>query len=723
MNRTDVHISETSNDSLVARRLSDALESRGYRTWYYQRDALPGIPLARQVDESLQATRAALLFISHSSLASNEFADEVMAAQRLGRPCLPVLVNMSLEEFDSYQPIWRPALGSATAIELDRVSIDATLQRILSAIERIGIEPSRKPTASASAPRSTSAQIWATDANQIDIHELDKIVFRNEVIDEFLTRKNKYFLSATKGFGKTLLLTFKRNLLTHQSYGGESSCLVPTGRPFLDFMSEMKMLSARYEKPLCDLSTCKRLWGAALRISILSHHGSLLEEDQLFELNLFPRRVRRWLKGSKVEPLITVVFKELTSLSISEINRLVDDTENFLDQQIRQVHRGTLVFVDRVDQAVRRLSRDSWINIQAGLIEAAWDIMGANSHIKVFASIRQEAFANYESDIKSNLFGATTVIRYTDDELRRLVDHLAGCYEGTSGFKTFVGANVIKHARRAFPEDSFGFLRRYTFGRPRDFVAISSELSSSLSSLDEHRYCDIIRQTSARGLVANIFEETKIFLDCLHDKSNRLSFLSLLPANIMTHGEAVAASAQFNGLPADSLQHFGEESPEIFHPFRDLFLTGLLGVVQRNDQDLQTQRFRQADDAFDDVARDLPNSSHYFVHPALSEYIQQHRTSGNYRIVQQVLVGEHAPWHAFDPTICQCEKEVTKVESLELRNAVHDVLAAAKTILLSAKPDNLRIEMKSSPLWCRTREKLLEAGNDEVILWIEELSN
>ena len=291
--------------------------------------------------------------------------------------------------------------------------------------------------------------------------------------------------------------------------------------------------------------------------------------------------------------------------------------------------------------------------------------------------------------------------------------------------KTPLSANVRPcpppNARRPFPEDSFGFLRRYTFGRPRDFVAIASELSTSINSLDEHRYCDIVRKTSSMGLVANVFDEQQVFLDCLHDKSNRLSFLAQLPANILTHAEAVAASARFNGLPNDNLGHFDEESPDIFHPFRDLFLTGLLGVVKRNDQDVETQRFRHPEDVLTDGANDLPISSHYFIHPALSEYIRAHRKSGDFRIIQQVLVGENAPWHPFDAIICQAELETAKIESLNLRNDVHDALATAKTILLSAQPKNLRVELESSSAWYRTHQKLLKDGYDEVILWIEEL--
>ena len=721
---TEVHISLTGGESLIARKLARLLEVNGYRTWYYQRNALPGVPLPRQVENSLATTRSVLLLISRESLKSADFAEEVMSAHRLGRHCLPVLIGMSLEEFAGYQPIWRPALGTATIIELDVSTIGGTLRRVLAALEQFGISPGRQVADAEPARKPNRSQAWATDANQIDINVLDEVVFRNELIDGFLNRRNQYFLAATKGLGKTLLLTYKRRLMTDSAMAGRESStdavvMIPKGRPFLDFMGEMRMLGEKHEIPLREVTTCKRLWGAALRISILSHHGSLLGDDQLFELKAFPQRMQRWLKGANVEP--TVVFKELTQLSIRELNRLIDDTENFLDQQIRQVHSGTLVFVDKVDQAVRLLSKEAWVNIQAGLIEAAWDLMNANSHVKVFASIRQEAFANYESPIKSNLFGATTLLRYSDQDLRLLVDRLSACYEGTSGYKDFVGVNVIKHPRRPQPEDSFQFLRRYTLGRPRDFVAIASELSRTMSSLDEHVYCDVIRRTSAMGLVANVFDEAAVFLDCLRDRENRLSFLAQLPANILTHEQAVAISAQFNGLPEDSLQHFGEEAPEIFHPFRDLFLTGLLGVVQRNDQDVETQRFRLPDDMLTDSARDLPHSQHYFLHPALSEYIRHNRQSADFRIVQHILVGENAPWHPFDPTICQIEAELANVADVSLRNTVHEHLSRAKAILLSSKPHNLNAEFSSSQEWRRLCDELTVGGNEDVVLWFEEL--
>ena len=243
----------------------------------------------------------------------------------------------------------------------------------------------------------------------------------------------------------------------------------------------MRTLSTRYEEPLSDLSNTKRLWSEAFRIAALSHFPATIEQHEAVELATFPERIRRWLGGAKIQP--TVVFKELTTLRVGELNRLIDGTENFLDQKMRQIHGGIYFFIDKVDQAIRHLSRDAWIAIQAGLIEAAWETMNANSHIKVFASIRQEAFRNYQSDIKANLFGATTAIDYSEQELQSLLDQLARCYEGCRSFAEFLGFNVVRHGRRPMPEDSFQYVRRHTCGRPRDLVAIASEISSRRSSL------------------------------------------------------------------------------------------------------------------------------------------------------------------------------------------------------------------------------------------------
>ncbi len=717
--RTDVHISETQSDSLVAKVLAGALESKGYSVWYYQRDALPGIALRRQARDSMRSTKVALLLISRNSLGSKAFDDEVMDAHRLGRPFLPILVDMSLDEFSARPPKWRSALGAAAIIEFQRSEVDNILHRLCQSLDMLGVSPGHPIRKPPEAKKSTSVQVWATDSHQIENRDLQRVVFRNHLIDDYLSRPNKYFLSATKGLGKTLLMKFKRRLLTQDNATEGSICLIPSGQPYLDFMGEMSLVSKHYETQLSDLSFCKRLWGIAFRISILSHHADLFTQDQHFELKVFPQRIQRWLLGAAVKP--TVVFKELTNLPLGDVNQLMVCSENFLDEQIRKVHTGTLVFVDKVDQAVRHLTRGAWIHIQAGLIEAAWDLMSANTHIKIFASIRQEAFANYQSDIKANLLGATTVLRYTDHELQSLMDQLSSCYEGVGGFRAFVGINVIKHPRRPFPEDSFEYLKRFTFRRPRDFVAIAAELSTAQDSLDEQRYCELIKHTSALSLVPSLFDENRVFLDCLQSQENQSRFFSLLRTNIMTRPQAVAISLEFNGLPPDCADGFDEESPDIFHPFRDLFLSGLLGFVKRNDQDAKFQRFRQPDDSLNSFTSDLPVSSHYFIHPALSEYIQRSGVSDQFRVIQQILVGENAPWYPFDPHLFETELALSDKIDAKLRGRIHDFLSEIKIAKLSASPRPVRHELESSQEWRKLIQDLTSKQQDDVLLWLEEL--
>src|SRR5262249_7777512 len=156
----------------------------------------------------------------------------------------------------------------------------------------------------------------------------------------------------------------------------------------------------------------------SFRMSIVSYHPALVEAFDPEDLAPLPRRLRGLLEGRPVEP--TMVVKELLSLTFRQINQSLDAMEGPLERRVRPLHCGMFVFVDKRDQALRRLPKAAWVNMQAGMIEAAWDLMNANRHVKIFATIREEAFSDYASDIKTNLFGATSRIRYTKPELEEL---------------------------------------------------------------------------------------------------------------------------------------------------------------------------------------------------------------------------------------------------------------------------------------------------------------
>ena len=338
--RIGFYIGHVAEESLLARQVGHELECQQYACWFYGRDAIPGVPFTNQSMAAIERSQAVLLLVSRPSMRSADFEREIEHAHKISCPILPLLIDISREEFEKLAPHWCRMLGSSPIIEYRRAApVREILDRITASAKLLAIAVDERIAVSLDEwSRPCAGPIWATDANQIDILDLDRVLFRNGTIDDFLNRKHRYFISATKGFGKTLLLTCKRHLLTQS--GAESSqpiTMVPEGRPYLDFMSEMRSLSSKYERPLSDLSTTKRLWSAAIRISAISHHSGVIDESEATEVAAFPIRMRRWLGGAKIQP--TVVFKELTGLSVGELNRLIDNTENFLDQKMRQITR------------------------------------------------------------------------------------------------------------------------------------------------------------------------------------------------------------------------------------------------------------------------------------------------------------------------------------------------------------------------------------------------
>lgn len=722
--RIAFYVAHTVDDSLLARQLATQLAEERYATWYCGHDAVPGIPLVTQSREAIQRSQAVIVLISRLALRSGELAREIEQAYQTGVPILPILNGMSSEEFEKSAPAWCRMWGDAVPIEYRQAttSLNGLCERLVAAADSLGIEAhlEEAPAKSSTTSRCVG-QTWATDAVQIDIQDLNQVLYRNATIDQFLVSKHKHFVVATKGFGKTLLLTSKRHLIDQQYRStGQSLITIPEGRPYLDFMSELRTLSVRFEQPLSSISTTTRLWSMALRVAIISHHPQVIVSEERIEVQRFPERLQRWLAGTKTQP--TVVFKELTSLRVSELNRLIDGTENFLDQKLRQVHSATYLFLDKVDQAIRHLHRDAWIAIQAGLIEASWELMNANSHIRIYASIRQEAFANYRSETKSNLFSATTTLDYSEEELHGLLDQLARCYEGSRSFADFLGLNVVRHARRPAPEDSYHYVRRHTCGRPRDLVAIASELSSRRDSLNEMRLREIVQRTSSSILVANVFDEVRVLLNCLNDEAARARFLAMLPSNILEYAEMVQICEQFNGLEPGTLQHFGHSSDEIFHPFLDLFFAGLLGVIDSQGEHGEVvQRFRRPHDSLDRIASELPESPVYLIHPALDTFIRAQRGRQPFLQFQHIQVGEDLRWEPHYRLFMQIEKQLAKVSDPRFVDTAHQLLKRIQTLLNSGADPLARLDVERSADWRVLQESCQEAAEEEAKFWLTEL--
>jgi serine/threonine protein kinase len=215
-----------------------------------------------------------------ASLASLAL-DEPPAPHQINPDVTPRVSRLIIQLL-AKRPADRPASAAEVAWNLSRIEQELTA----GAPSATGPWPKTRGANATPLPsRQPGGQVWASDANQIGIEDLDWVVFKNDIIEDFLQKRGKYFLSANKGLGKTLLLTYKRKQLTdayhepRQGKGQAQVFFVPEGKPFLDFMGDLQTLPATHVAFLSELVNTKRVWSFALRVSALSHHPALFNDD------------------------------------------------------------------------------------------------------------------------------------------------------------------------------------------------------------------------------------------------------------------------------------------------------------------------------------------------------------------------------------------------------------------------------------------------------------
>ena len=601
-------------------------------------------------------------------------------------------------------------------------------RELLDALKALAARPAAAPAPAPAAARAGEAPPvhWASDAIQIDIGALKDLTFKSAAVREFLDGAGKHFVSGGKGLGKTLLLTYKRAQLGEQYQGPASRRhgaiqFIPEGRPYLDLMGDLPTLDQSQIDRMAQPGECKRLWSFCLRLSIVSHVPALVSVGAE-DLAPLPRGLRSFLDGRPVEP--TMVAKELLSLTVRQSSQVLDAMEAPLERRIRALHSGVFVFVDKLDQALRRLPRAAWVHMQAGLVEAAWDLMNTNRHVKVFATIREEAFSSYESDIKTNLYGATTTLRYDKHELRDLLDKLAHYYEGLP-LRDFVLLDEVRTGRSSRGEAAFDFLYRHTLGRPRDLVILASEISRHRRTLDERTLIRIVQESSAGMLAANIFDEMRAFLEVLRDRDKRDAFFALLPCDVLSGDDVVAVWCAFHGVDRAYFDEYGRDADDVYHPFRELYECGLLGVVADDPAgEGRVQRFRQPHEAVAGSRRELPRSREYLLHPALRALLERLAGSGRFAAIRHVTIGHGEPWPRHFDLVVAVQRELMRRPhaSDEVREAAAALVERlAVEVAGGAHVEAARRALARSPAFARLVDALERSGWDELHLALLEL--
>ncbi len=222
--------------------------------------------------------------------------------------------------------------------------------------------------------------------------------------------------------------------------------------------------------------------------------------------------------------------------------------------------------------------------------------------------------------------------------------------------------------------------------------------------------------------MSNIFDEVRVFLNCLDDRDARFRFLSDIPSNILEKSDAVRVCEVFNGLEPGSLEHFGEESSDIFHPFRDLYIAGMLGVIEYDpEQGITLQRFRRPHDPLSRGAAELPDSPVYLLHPALDIFIRSQHNRTPFLQYQHVPTGENLLWEPHFPLLMQIEKHLQHVDDHEFVDTAHQLVKRMQSLLNTGTTPFARIEIETNSDWIELQRRPRNEAGDDALLWMEEL--
>jgi class 3 adenylate cyclase len=491
---------------------------------------------------------------------------------------------------------------------------------------------------------------WTVDADDIRVAEDfdEALLHRTPEIDTFLNleRDDKFIVIGTKGFGKTLLLKAKRILYQR---GGRAACL-PAGslldKPIGDKIFDKDTLAFFAASSL----PWSKIWLTAIAVAALKHL------DQTDGLKVNPR-LARIIADARLHGVIDH-FVRLLDLRPSELLRTAGDTDGHLIPRLRTVSTPMAIFIDGVDEYFNKhiesvrsrgsvageLSPDVWHFAQLGLVEVAYQLRRINHHLKVFAAVRKEAWARFQSSVMAQQYrGSAVDIVYPIESLREIfVNNIRREKSDrmvrpermrTDPIAAFLGRTTVTHIYTGEQEDAFEYVYRHTLLRPRDLMTIGERLASLKPGerQNEHRLKEVVNE-AATEIAQEYLVEIAPYVAGLQLED----VLRRLPGHVLTRDEVVEISREHTAATA---------AAEPQHVFCALYRVGLLGHLHhdwlRGDS---VQRFLRPGEGTLQADGVLPQATHYLVHPVLSDVVGRLNPAYLQRIDRVNVVGYGRPW-------------------------------------------------------------------------------
>jgi hypothetical protein len=510
---------------------------------------------------------------------------------------------------------------------------------------------------------------WVEDAQQLtELKDLsnsqNSVLLRTSEVEEFLSNVNlsSHALIAPKGFGKTFVLKLKRVSLQENDY----RCFPFS--PIVDRPSNKPpILPNEIINVLENSDNWETLWNISFSICLIKGFQDDRDVHQQLNELLEADDIPPTLLTILTHPHITRPFDILHDCLAAQRNEIfaIMRAAQKVTRIFSTIHKQAGIFVDNIDEYLihyinfsylrRSEVHERFVRIwHAGQI-GAWlalrRLHGINPHIRIFVSIRKEAYqhaAQHEPQF-SNLRSFRRELRYRMDDIKQIIENnIAVVPKSDLADKTnddpmlrFLGPKneFISNAGTARQERAMDYWIRHCSLRPRDAIVIGKEISLIGVKRRNRQEIRNAINSAASERVETLFNEVSPFFSALYPEI----FPQVIKSNVLTYDQIVEASVAYTDIAA---RQFGIEGEGAQHPFCALYALGLVGIVQqsRDDPARLVQKFAPVGEIPFGQIHVLPRAETYLIHPSLSDFITRRNVAFLKELNRHNVIGDELEW-------------------------------------------------------------------------------
>jgi hypothetical protein len=134
-----VFVSYVEEDGGVAHEIAKQLEAHGYSSWYYERDCPAGADYFEETFKAISDCEAMAIIISPRSLPSDQITREIVRAVEANKATLPLLLDLTHDEYAHRRPGWKQAMAAANATRVRADQIATIIPALVAGLHAKGI--------------------------------------------------------------------------------------------------------------------------------------------------------------------------------------------------------------------------------------------------------------------------------------------------------------------------------------------------------------------------------------------------------------------------------------------------------------------------------------------------------------------------------------------------------------------------------------------------------